>query len=221
MTTITTHPDVERAHPGIEVPRSARSTVRRLDRVSARMRRTADGPLGPVVIALWAVAEALVFPLIPDSGLAGFTFASPRRLRRLWVAAAVGTVAGSVLAVWLVRHGAHWPLPLVTDRMAEAATGWVAVDGAGALAHQPLSGVPVKAFNATGAPGVSLWAWAGAVAVARGARMLVTGAVGAAAGWARDRWVPAAWRGTVHVGVVASATVGLLGGLALVVLHWA
>lgn len=213
-------PHVEGADPGIRVPRSAHPTLARVDRVSARMRRTAEGPLGPVVIALWAVAEALVFPLIPDSGLAGFTFASPRRLRRLWAAAVVGTVVGSLLAVWGTRHGLHWPLPLVTGRMAEAASGWVAADGAAALAHQPLSGVPVKAFNATGAPGVSLVAWAAAVALARGARMLLTGAIGAAAGWARDRWVPERFRGLVHVAVVASATVGLLGGLALVVLHW-
>lgn len=213
-------PHVECADRGIEVPRSAHPTLARVDRLSARMRRTADGPLGPVVIAAWAVAEALVFPLIPDSGLAGFTFASPRRLRRLWVAAVVGTVAGSVLAVWGTRHGLHWPLPLVTGRMLEAASGWVATEGAAALAHQPLSGVPVKALNATGAPGVPLAAWAVAVALARGARMLLTGAVGAVAGWARDRWVPERFHGLVHVTVVASATVGLLGGLALVVRHW-
>lgn len=189
-------------------------------RLAARMRRTADGPLGPVVVACWAVAEAFVFPLIPDSGLAGMTFASPRRARRLWVGCVLGTVAGSVAAAWLVRHGVSWPLPLVTERMSHAAGGWVAADGAAALAHQPLSGVPVKAFNATGAPDVSLLAWGAWIAVARGGRMAVTAGLGALAGRARDRWVPAPHRATVHVAVVGVATVGLLGSLVAIVQAW-
>lgn len=205
----------------VEVP--AATTVhrrRRIDAVSARMRRTADGPLGPLVVGLWAVAEAFVFPLIPDSGLAGMTFASPRRARRLWVACVLGTVLGSLAAVWLARRGLAWPLPLVTDRMAATAASWIGADGAAALAHQPLSGVPVKAFNATGAPGVAWWAWAGWIALARGSRMALTAAVGALAGRARDRWVPTRHRATVHVTVVAVATVGLLGSLAAIVAAW-
>lgn len=195
-------------------------TVTVADRASARMRRTANGPAGPIVLFVWGVLEAVWFPLIPDSGLAGMTFAAPRRVARLWVATVLGSVAGSILAIWAIRHGLHWPLPLVTDRMQDAAAGWVTVDGAAGLVHQPLSGVPVKAFNATGAPDVSLVAWAGWVALVRGTRMLATGVIGAAAGWARDRWVPAAHRGWVHAAVVAAATVGLLTGLALVVVAW-
>lgn len=207
--------------PVVDEPRTAATPPRGVGRVAARMRRTADGPLGPLVVAVWAVAEAFAFPLIPDSGLAGMTFAAPHRTRRLWAAAVVGTVVGSVAAVWLARRGVAWPLPLVTDRMADAAAGWVASDGAAALAHQPLSGVPVKAFNATGAPGVSLVAWAVAVALARGVRMAATAAIGAAAGRLRDRFVPAAHRDLAHVVVVGAATVGLLAGLAAVVIAWA
>lgn len=189
-------------------------------RLAARMRRTADGPAGVVVVAAWAVAEALVFPLIPDSGLAGMAFASPRRARRLWVAGVLGTAVGSAAAVWLARQGLSWPLPLVTDRMAASAAQWVTAEGASALAHQPLSGVPVKAFNATGAPGVPIAAWVGWVALARGGRMAVSVAVAAGAARMRDRWVPARHRARVHVAVVATATVGLFTGLAAVVASW-
>jgi 1-acyl-sn-glycerol-3-phosphate acyltransferase len=192
----------------------------RHERIHTRMRRVADGRAGMVVLYCWAVAEALVWPLIPDSALMGMAFAAPRRLARQWAATLAGTLTGGALGLVASRAGASWPLPLVTGRMRAAADGWLDA-GAVGLWHQPLSGVPYKTFvQAAGQHDVDTAAWLVHTAGARGLRMLAFGAVAAAAGWALQRWVPEVHRARTHVTTVAVCTVGLFGGLAAVVAHW-
>jgi 1-acyl-sn-glycerol-3-phosphate acyltransferase len=194
--------------------------VARHQRVYARMRRVAAGRAGLLTLYCWAVAEALMWPLIPDSALMGMAFAAPRRLARQWVATLSGTLTGGLIGLTAARAGASWPLPLVTGRMREAADGWLEA-GAVGLWHQPLSGVPYKTFvQAAGKHDLDTVAWLVHTAGARGLRMLVFGAVAASAGWALQRWVPASLRARIHVTTVAVCTVGLFGGLAAVVAHW-
>jgi 1-acyl-sn-glycerol-3-phosphate acyltransferase len=189
-------------------------------RVHARMRRVAAGRAGLLTLYCWALVEALMWPLIPDSALMGMAFAAPRRLARQWAATVSGTLTGGLIGLTAARAGGSWPLPLVTGRMREAADGWLEA-GAVGLWHQPLSGVPYKTFvQAAGNHDLDTAAWLVHTAGARGLRMLVVGAIAASAGWALQRWVPAPQRARVHVTTVAVSTVGLFGGLAAVVAHW-
>lgn len=187
---------------------------------SVRMRRTARSRRGLVIMFAWAVAEALWWPLVPDSFLMGLAFAAPKRWRKLWVAALAGTITGGLIGLALTDAGWNWGLPLVTDRMLVAADGWLG-EGASGLAHQPLSGVPYKAFVTQASQhDISTWTWISATALFRGGRMLVAGGLAAAAGTALWRWTPRRWAPRLHASIVAVATVVLFAGLAVVVKSW-
>ena len=184
------------------------------------MRRIAAGRTGLTIVFVWGFGEALMWPLIPDSALMALAFAVPLAVWRLWPATVAGSVAGGVSGVLLGRMGFVWPLPLVTERMNDAASGWM-LDGAAGLVHQPFSGVPYKAFVAAGGSSdVDLIDFAIAVALIRGGRMLLFGLVGAAAGLILWRYVPDRLRVPVHVWVYATGAIGLFGGLALVINVW-
>lgn len=192
----------------------------RVDKTYARMRRVADGPAAVVILYIWAFAEAWMWPLIPDSALMGMTFAAPRRTLRLWCATVAGTLSGGLAGLAAARASLRWPLPLVTDRMREAADGWLA-EGAAGLWHQPLSGVPYKTFvQAAGALDIDTGAWLAYTAAARGGRMLLLALFAAGAGRLLVRLAPAHLRARVHVSVVAVCTVVLFAGLAAMVHHW-
>ncbi len=187
---------------------------------STRARRVGAGRVGLVIIFVWAFAEAFMWPLIPDSALMALAFAAPAAIWRLWAMCAAGSVAGGVTGVLLGRIGLSWPLPLVTDRMRQATSGWMA-DGASSLIHQPFSGVPYKAFVSTaGSVDIEVVDWALWTAVTRGGRMLGFGLVGAAAGWVLWHVIPVRFQAATHVWVYTTGAVLLLTGLGFVVVAW-
>ena len=139
-----------------------------------------------------------MWPLIPDSALMALAFAAPAAFWRLWLACTAGSVVGGVAGVLLGRAGLSWPLPLVTDRMHDVVSGWIA-DGGAALVHQPFSGVPFKVFvSAAGDTDVGVVDWALWTAVTRGGRMLLFGLIGAAAGWMLWHVIPLRFRAAVQ-----------------------
>jgi 1-acyl-sn-glycerol-3-phosphate acyltransferase len=150
------------------------------DRADSRLRRGvarfASSPVGLLAVAVWAVAEALSWPLVPELLLAVLAVAAPRRAVVLAVTAAAASLAGGVLAVQLAAGGVQVPQPLVTDRMRVTVAAQTAADGAGAVVHQPLSGVPYKVYAAAaGRDHVSVPVFVAASARGRGLRIVLVG----------------------------------------------
>jgi len=134
----------------------------------------------PVLFA-WAVAEATVWPILPDALLAPLMLA--RRTRRLWLVAAC--VAGMTLGGILTVLVAHWApgfapdllrdLPLMTEEQIRGAADGVREHGAAGFLIQPVSGIPFKAWaTAAGVQGLSPVLVIPAFIVARGLRMAAT-----------------------------------------------
>jgi len=154
-----------------------------------RWARFAESRAAAPVLFAWAVAEATVWPILPDALLAPLMLA--RRTRRLWLVAAC--VAGMTLGGIVTVLVAYWApafaldllrdLPLVTaDQISGAADG-VRDHGAAGFLIQPVSGIPFKAWAAAaGAQELSPLLVIGAFIVARGLRMAATallfGAIG-------------------------------------------
>ncbi|MDP9483132.1 MAG: hypothetical protein M3P84_07925 [Chloroflexota bacterium] len=59
------------------------------------LERWAGRPIGWWLVAGWAMAEALVFPIVPDVLLCLLVLAAPRRVVVLFLAVVVGALAGS------------------------------------------------------------------------------------------------------------------------------
>jgi 1-acyl-sn-glycerol-3-phosphate acyltransferase len=145
--------------------------------------RLAHSRAGLVVVAAWAVAEALCWPLIPEFALAVLAVAAPRRAPKLALTAAIGSIAGGVIMYTLAAHGFTPPAPLTTPRMHATVTGQFATEGAAAVAHQPLSGIPYKVYGAAaGHAHVGLRPFLAASIPARGARIVASGLLLGAAG---------------------------------------
>ncbi len=124
---------------------------------------------------------------MPDAALAPLAAASPRAWWRLTLAATTGSCLGGVLSHTV---GRTWPphailarLPLVRPAMVGAADGWLADEGALALRHQPLSGLPYKVFALlAGGRGIPLSRFVLATAVFRGLRFLAVSGAAALVG---------------------------------------
>ncbi|HEV2754967.1 MAG TPA: lysophospholipid acyltransferase family protein [Actinomycetota bacterium] len=200
-----------------EAARLARpKDTRRFDRVTA-----AAGSRGAVAaMAVWAVAEALAWPVIPDFFLLPLVVLAPHRWRLLFAAALAGSLAGGVISYAAGSGEAGRALlehaPLVTDRMVGEAAARLADGGGGALLTQPLAGIPYKVFSYQAAPaGVTGVEFVAFSAVARGARFLAMALIGAALG----RWLRPLWkRFGGHALVLYAAAFGV--GLFRVVAVW-
>jgi membrane protein YqaA with SNARE-associated domain len=184
------------------------------------LRRRAGSRSAPLLLFVWAFAEALVWPIIPDASLGILALSRPGRWWLLTLSTAAGSVAGGAAGWWATVQGWSWPQLLTTPRMHAAADTWLGA-GASGLAHQPLSGVPYKVFVAA-APeaGVGVTDLATATLRYRGLRFAITAAVAAAVGALLWRCLPQRWQREVHAVVSAAAVVVLLTGLALVVRGW-
>jgi 1-acyl-sn-glycerol-3-phosphate acyltransferase len=188
-------------------------------RADSRLRRAlarfAASPAGLVTVFAWAVAEALVWPLLPEVTLAVLGVAAPRRAVRLALVAAAGSLTGGALMYTLAVHGLVLPAPLTTDRMHATALAQLASEGAGALAHQPMSGIPYKVYGAAAGHGaVGLVPFLLASLPARSLRILVVGALTGAFGAALHRW--RRW----YPAYLFAFVVLFAAGLAAVVLSW-
>jgi membrane protein YqaA with SNARE-associated domain len=162
----------------------------------------------------WGAAEAVVFPIVPDVGVAAMSLAAPGRFAALGLAATAGSVAGSAVSYWLGAAGASGVVghvPLVTGRMVDAAAGWMHGAGAWGLWHQPWSGVPIKvfAFQAAG-QGVPFPAFLGMTLLVRGSRILAVAGIFAAVGRAAGPWL-SRWYGLVVGLLLGLFTLGLVG----------
>ncbi len=184
-------------------------------RLRQRIGPFAASSVGLLFMAAWAFGEAVVLPLIPEFVLGVLALAAPRRAWRLALAAVAGSLAGGALMYALAAHGAAPPTPLTTPRMHAVAGAQVAAEGAAAVRHQALSGVPYKVYGlAAGREGVGLGPFVWASATARGARILVIGLTLGLLGavlWRWRRWYPAFLVGYVIV---------FAAGLAMVLSRW-
>lgn len=182
-------------------------------------RRLALGP-GRWVVFAWGVAEAVVWPIVPDVAVAALAAAAPRRAPALALWATAGSVLGGIAAYTLDAAGPGAQLlahaPLVTERMVDQAHAWLVADGARGLALQPMSGIPFKVFGlqAAGAD-VGLLPFAAHAAVARGVRLAAVAALFALGGLALRRALPRVYGVALVIGAGAFAA-----GLRRVVETW-
>jgi len=143
----------------------------------------AGGLTGLALAFAWGFAEAIVWPLVPELFVALVALAMPKAAPRLALAAVAGSLAGGLAAYAIGAAGLHPPAPLTTPRMHAVAAEQLSSEGAAALRHQPLSGVPYKVYavraGETGVPLASFTAW---TALARGGRILAVGLALALAG---------------------------------------
>lgn len=163
-----------------------------------RARELAYSRHGLMIAFAWGVAEAVLFPIVPDVGVALLAVAAPSRFLPLALASTAGSVAGGAVTyalgptsvgAWLLAHA-----PLVTDRMRGHALDALSSGGAAPLIGQPWTGIPFKVFGYQAASaGLGLGSFLVHSLVGRGSRILLAGAVFAGAAWAplrlRPRWV--------------------------------
>jgi 1-acyl-sn-glycerol-3-phosphate acyltransferase len=179
----------------------------------------ASSRAGLVLAFCWGLAEAIVFPIVPDFALALLAVAAPRRFGKLALAALCGSVAGGAVAYGLGAAFGPAPVthvPLVTGKMVPAAAAWLDHSHGWALWHQVAFGVPYKVFAWQAAGhSTTLPSLAFATAVVRGLRLFAVASVFALIGRSARRWAGRFYGAFV---VVFSAGFGL--GLARVVGRW-
>lgn len=185
----------------------------------SRVRRTVDrsmaGVWGVVAIAVWAFLEAVSWPLVPELGLLIVLLAAPYLWRRLIPVAVVANLAGGLVAFGLAGHGVVPPAPLTTVEMREVAGRQVAAEGAVALRHQPLAGIPFKVYAVeAGRAGVDPFAFAVEALRARGLRIAVIGLLLAGVGKLLG------CRRQLYPAMLAGSLVCFFAGLARVVAGW-
>jgi membrane protein YqaA with SNARE-associated domain len=99
---------------------------------------------------LWAVAEATLWPIMPDAVLVPLALRRPGSWWRLVLGAALGTLVGGVVSYRLGQqdpeHATIERLPLVRPAMVAAADRWLATEGGRGAWRQPATGVPLKVF---------------------------------------------------------------------------
>ncbi|MGW6021737.1 lysophospholipid acyltransferase family protein [Streptomyces sp. NPDC055099] len=185
-------PALVRVAVGEPLPASATPEEAR-DAVAALRRRTTEEPLadsparkrvaavaasrgGLALGFLWAFAEALSWPLMPELFLAIACVAVPRRALKLSLAALAGSLAGGLLALQLAASGTQLPHPLTTDRMRAEIRAELAAEGAAAVRHQPWNGIPFKVYaREAGRADIAPHDWLAHSALSRGSRTLTVG----------------------------------------------
>jgi membrane protein YqaA with SNARE-associated domain len=148
-----------------------------------------------LLMFVWAVAEATVWPIMPDAALVPLALARPKSWWRLVAASALGTTLGGIVSY---RVGQAWPdggavsaLPLVRPPMVQAVSRWFTDEGARGVVRQPSSGVPYKVFaRLAGSQGLALGPFLGWAVAARSGRFMATAGAAALVG----RTVPALGR---------------------------
>jgi 1-acyl-sn-glycerol-3-phosphate acyltransferase len=199
----------------LATPPAHHAAARPDSRLRQRVAAFAASWVGLVAIALWAFGEAIVLPLLPEFALVILGLAAPRPALRLAVAAAAASVAGGVATYTLAAHGATVPAPLTTPRMHATAATEIATEGASALRHQPMSGIPYKVYGAAaGRAGTGVGPFIVASLPARGLRIVVVGALAGLVGAVLARW--RRWY-AVLIGLFVTV---FAAGLAAVVQSW-
>lgn len=165
------------------------------------------------VLFAWAFTEAFAWPVIPDVALASVVFLASGTAAWCVAACVAGSALGGATAISAHRRGLTWPLPLVTPRMRAKVAAWLE-RGAFGLVHQPLAGVPYKAFVVEGSKrGFGRLEWMVWTVVFRGLRMA---SIAAIAGAASRGLVSIVGPGDVH----AARLIALGVGLAIFLIGW-
>jgi hypothetical protein len=173
----------------------------------------------PVVVAGWAAAEAISWPVLTELLIAALLLAGPvRPLRtglRLAAAGAFGSALGGVACLLLARHGVALPQPLTAPRMRDAAAAQLSAHGPAGLWSQPLSGVPYKVYCAQAARlPITAWSWLAQSLVVRAARMIAVAAVAVAVARLTRRWA------RLYTAAMAAGVATFVVGLCLVCSAW-
>jgi 1-acyl-sn-glycerol-3-phosphate acyltransferase len=173
---------------------------------------------GLMLVAVWACAEAILFPVVPDVVLLPLVAAAPRATPRLVLALLAGALVGSaILAAWVLadpgRVGSLLAsLPGMDAVTLPAVEAEVAARGASAFASFG-PGVPLKVYTTAWiVDGGSPLVLAGAVIVNRitriGPGLVIAAAIGC--------FAPRALRRFEGLAIVAYA----LGWIGLYLVYW-
>jgi 1-acyl-sn-glycerol-3-phosphate acyltransferase len=203
-------------------PEAARAEVVRLaaapmasDPWRRQAERLALSGLGILLVAVWAFAEAMVWPFVPEVALFPLLLAAPAAMFRLVPTAVLASMVGGLCMLTLGVLGSAPPAPLITERMRAEVAVQVAAEGAAAVRHQPLSGIPFKVYAAeAGRAGVDPLIFLTTAVEARGTRIALVGAASAAVGLALQR------RRHLYPAVVVTGYALFAAGFSLVVLGW-
>ncbi|MBI4337920.1 MAG: hypothetical protein HY683_08860 [Chloroflexi bacterium] len=130
---------------------------------------------------IWAFAEAVWWPVVPEALLLPLALGGRRAFWRLLLASALGSAAGGTLLYLLTylrpdAGAALLPhLPLFSEARQSRVEGWLGRYGARAFLAQPYSGIDFKFFGVAGAmAGIPPWTVIPLSLVARAARMLAS-----------------------------------------------
>jgi membrane protein YqaA with SNARE-associated domain len=183
-----------------------------------RLAALARSPRGLVLVAVWAWAEAVMFPVVPDVVLLPLIAAAPRATPRLVLALFAGALVGSaILAAWVLADPGRVAsllasLPGMDATTLPAVETEVASRGVAAFAAFG-PGVPLKVYStAWMVDGGSPVVLAVAVLVNRITRIGPGLLIAAAIGW----FAPAALRRYERLATVAYA----LGWIGLYLVYW-
>jgi hypothetical protein len=183
-----------------------------------RLATLARSPRGLVLVAVWACAEAILFPVVPDVVLLPLVAAAPRAAPRLILALFVGALVGSaILAAWVLADPERVSsllalLPGMDAATLPAVEAEVATRGASAFAAFG-PGVPLKVYTTAWiVDGGSPIVLAGAVLVNRITRIGPGLLVAAAIGW----FAPALLRRHERIATLAYG----LGWIGLYLVYW-
>jgi hypothetical protein len=118
-----------------------------------RIAAEAGRPRAAAAMALWAAAEAIVLPIVPDVGLGILALAAPGRTWRLFGAVLAGAVAGTlVLGVLAARApdavaGMLVRVPGIDAAMVDGTRAELERDGVAGFAQVGI-GPPLKVYTA-------------------------------------------------------------------------
>ena len=180
-----------------------------------RWERFASSRSGTRLMFAWSLAEATVWPILPDFLLVPMAAANRRRFHVPLAAAVIGmAVGGTTTVLFAYRAPRHaWGLlrhlPLVHEQQIDVARRHLAAHGTAAFLFQPWSGVPSKIWAVmAGAERPNPWLAIAALVIARSLRMAVlAGAArmvaGRFAGAVRDHsiFLAATYMGVFSVGL--------------------
>src|SRR5919202_4036578 len=149
-----------------------------------RWERLASSHMGTGLMFMWALAEATVWPILPDFLLIPMVAANRRRFHVPLAAAVTGMAVGGATSVLFAyrapRHawGVLRQLPLVHEQQIDVARGHLAAHGTAAFLFQPWSGVPSKIWAVVaGAEHPNPWPAIPALVIARSLRMAAVAVV--------------------------------------------
>lgn len=161
---------------------------------------------------LWAAAEAIIFPIIPEFFLLALMVGGRRNFWRLFAASALGSVLGMVVLYILVYV---WPqvgtgllstLPFATPNRLDKVNGYLDRFGVLAFFVQPWTGIDFKFFGIQGAlANMAPWLALPLAVVSRAMRMFLAGGVV----WVSARLFPWYYRNLFPL--LAAGYIGIFG----------